>query len=554
MGRRGWWGVFLCASVVLAQKAKKRSSSEPVFPDSVGWRAAVGSYVKGVTYFSQGLVEEAIPYFLRALEKAPHSAGIHYYLAQVAHVQRDYPRMLTHAEKAYREAPHELWLALGYATALSLNEEHREAIALLEKLLAKYPDHPEILLRLAQSYRRLGRLMEADRYYERLQQRSGILYEEIFQERVQMFVEAGELGRAIALTESLIVRWPRTETYREMAIRLHELAQDLPRMSAHIQALLAMDAANPLAWETILNHIEWFETQWEDAVWDSLLAKPGAPVEVRYALLRRLSDEGTEVRQRLDQLLQEAPTAEGWALRAELWLEDEEIDSAALALREAIRLDSNRWEWWERWIYLLYRLGGGDSLAHAVMLSSERFPQQGVLYLWRGILYTQRRQPPEALNAFRRGWTLVTSLDTFTARVALLYEGLAYLLARTPWPPPYENRLNLYYKPAEIELLRYLLPRYLGQSVSTQTESDAQKALSQLPPTHPLRLWAEGLLTRYSPDWAKRLSENLPNLPLEGWITLLSQGPQVLSPNTYQTWKSWVIKTYPLCPAWEKLP
>jgi hypothetical protein len=61
-------------------------------------------------------------------------------------------------------------------------------------------------------------------------------------------------------------------------------------------------------------------------------------------------------------------------------------------------------------------------------------------------------------------------------------------------------------------------------------------------------------LTRYSPDWAKRLSENLPNLPLEGWISLLSQSPQVLSPDTYQTWKSWVTKTYPLCPAWEKLP
>jgi sulfur relay (sulfurtransferase) DsrC/TusE family protein len=46
-----------------------------------------------------------------------------------------------------QEAPNELWLALGYATALALNEEHQTAITFLRKLLQKYPHHPEILLR-----------------------------------------------------------------------------------------------------------------------------------------------------------------------------------------------------------------------------------------------------------------------------------------------------------------------------------------------------------------------------------------------------------------------
>lgn len=555
MGLRIGVGVFLCLTVAFAQKSKKKAKeSEASARDTLSWRAAASPYVKGVVYFSQGLIEEALPYFLGALEKAPHSAGIHYYLAQIAYAQRDYPRMLTHAEKAYQEAPNELWLALGYASALALNEEHQTAITFLEKLLQKYPHHPEILLRLAQSYRRIGRLSEADRYYEELQQRSGILYEDIFQERVQMFVEAKELGRAIALTESLIVRWPRTEVYRETAIRLYELAQDLLRLTSHVQALLSLDAANALAWETVLNHIEWFENQWEEAVWDSLLAKPEVPVEIRYQLLRHFSDEGAEVRARIDQLLQQAPNAEGWALRAELWLEDDELDSAAIALREAIRLDSTRWEWWERWIYLLYRKGGGDSLARAISQVSERFPQQGLLYLWQGIVATQRRQANEALSAFRRGWSLLHTIDTSIARIALFYEGVAYLLAKTPWPAAYETRLSTYYKAAEIALLRYLLYRYAGLTPPAQTAADAEKALAQLPPTHPLRLWAEGLLSPTHLDWQKRLSDNLAALPLEGWMTLLPLGPQTLGPTTYAQWKTWAVQTYPLCATWQSLP
>ena len=554
MAPKGWTGVLLLLALVFAQKSKKKKTTGDSSQDSTGWHAAAGPYVRGVAYFSMGLTEEALAYFLNALEKAPNSAGIHYYLAQIACMQRDYPRMLTHAEKAYREASGEFWLALGYAHALSLNEEHREAISLLQKLLQTYPDHPEILIRLAQSYRRLGRLTEADRYYEKLQQRGSILYDDFFQERVQMFVEAGELGRAIALTETLIARWPRTEIYRETAIRLYELARDLPRMAAHIQELLAVDLASPLAWEAILNNIEWFESRWDDQMWDSLLSRSEVPVEVRYALLRRFSEEGADVRQRIDQLLKEMPTAEGWALRAELWLEEEERDSAAFALREAIRLDSTRWEWWSRWLYLLYQLGGGDSLERAILAVSERFPQQGLLYLWRGILYVQRGQPADAIAAFRRGWTLSSTLDTPMARLALFYEGLAYLLSKTSWPASYEARLSAYHNPAETTLLRYLIWRYGSQPPLLPTEAEAQKALPHLPPLHPLRLWAEGLLSPSNPDWQKRLSDNLSLLPLEGWITLLSQGPAAFGPTTYQTWKNWVIQTYPLCPAWQKLP
>ncbi len=554
MVHKTWISVFLLLALALAQKSKKKKPAGDSSLDSTGWRAAAGPYVKGVAYFSMGLIEEALAYFLNALEKAPNSAGIHYYLAQIAYTQRDYPRMLTHAEKAYREAPGELWLALGYAHALSLNEEHREVISLLEKLLQTYSDHPEILIRLAQSYRRVGRLTEADRYYEKLQQRGGILYDDFFQERVQMFVEAGELGRAIALTETLIARWPRAEVYRETAIRLYELARDFPRMADHIQELLAIDAASPLAWEAILNNIEWFESRWDDQMWDSLLSRSEVPVEVRYALLRRFSEDGAEVRQRLDQLLREVPMAEGWAFRAELWLEEDERDSAVFALREAIRLDSTRWEWWARWLYLLYESGGGDSLERAILVVSERFPQQGLLYLWRGILYVQRGQPADAIAAFRRGWTLTTTVDTSMARLALFYEGLAYLLSKTPWPASYEARLSTYFEAPESTLLRYLLWRYSGQSPPPAIEAEARKALSHLSPTHPLRLWTEGLLNPSDPDWQKRLSDNLPLLPLEGWVMLLPQGPAAFGPTTYQTWKNWVLQTYPLCPAWQKLP
>ncbi len=102
--------------------------------------------------------------------------------------------------------------------------------------------------------------------------------------------------------------------------------------------------------------------------------------------------------------------------------------------------------------------------------------------------------------------------------------------------------------------MRYLLYRYAGLTPPAQTAADAEKALAQLPPTHPLRLWAEGLLSPTHLDWQKRLSDNLAALPLEGWMTLLPLGPQTLGPTTYAQWKTWAVQTYPLCATWQSLP
>jgi len=555
MALRGWGLLLVLTTLVCAQKKSKNKSAPALAKqDTLTWRGAVEPFVKGVVYVSQGLFEEATPYFLRALEQAPDNPAIHYYLAQIAYSQNDYPRMLTHAEKAYREAPQMLWLALGYAAALSLNEEHEAALRLLQKLSKEYPPHPEVLIRLAQAYRRLGRVAEADPIYQKLQERGGILYDNIFQERVQMFVERGRLGQAIALAESMVVRWPRTELYREIAIRLYELARNFPRMATHIEALIMLDASNSMAWEVVLSYLEWFETHWQAVRWDSLLSQPGIPTEVRYNLLVRLCEDGTEVRQRLDQLLREAPTAEGWAFRADLWLEEDDVDSAAHALGEAIRMDSTRWEWWDRWLMLLYRLGGGDSLARSVEAASERFPTQSVLYLWSGIIRMQLGRTQEALTAFRKGWALASDVDTLVARTALYYEGVAYLRAGLPWSDTYRKRLSQYWTPPELLVFRYVMHRGGGQSFPEGEEPALHKALAQLPREHGLRLWAEGLVSPSDGDWQKRIEEAPDQLPLEGWIAILSLGPQALSPVRYQAWRSRALQEYPLCPLWHRLP
>lgn len=258
---KGWLALALLVFPLFAQKAKAKSKPSSPAPDTLSWRQAVPAFVRGVVYFSQSLYEEAAEYLSQAAEAAPNSPGVHHYLAQVAYRQSDPIRMLTHAEKAYREAPQEVWLGLGYAYALMLNGQRQEAVRLLEQLHRTHPTDPEILHRLAQSYQAMGDWQRADACYQKLQLLGGST-EELFQARVQLLVEAGQLGRAIALAESLLTLWPKHEVYWEVAARLYELSQNLPRMAQTITQLLKLDPANPVAWNLVLSYSDYFEDVW----------------------------------------------------------------------------------------------------------------------------------------------------------------------------------------------------------------------------------------------------------------------------------------------------
>lgn len=537
-----------CGSIAFAQKKKQRSVKGA--PDTLAWRTASTPYTRGVVLFTQGLIEEAADFLEKAAETAPNSPGVHYYLSRVAYAQNDPIRMLIHAEKAYTEAPHELWIALGYAAALQLNNQFKEACTLLEKLYKEHPDQPEILLRLAQAYQAAGDVDKADSYYASLQHATGN-YEEIFQTRVQLLVEKGRLRQAIALAESLSAIFPRHEIYLETAIRLYELSRDLRGLASAASRLLDTDPANAAAWEVVMSYPEFFEEVWGEDNWERLIESPGTPTEVKYMLLRRIDflDEDDLI-QILKKLLAEAPAASGWDLYARYWAYKGRWDSAAYAWKAAIHLDSAQLHLYLDYFYALWKLGGGDSLLQEVRRAAELFPGQGRLYLWEAIALTLNQSPEAALPLFQKGWRLTQTIDTIQAQVAIYYQAIAEIALGRPSSQTRQQFLKLYPPPLGEGLWELLT---LRQS-ATPSAPKSEKLPS---PYHEWQLLLHARRSGRISDaytYATRaVASNLP-LPLEMWEDIFLGLGQKNIGAEYTTWKKRAQDSYPLASLWKKLP
>lgn len=547
----GWLCIVFCVacSGALAQK-KSRSRGTPVASDTTTWRQAVVPFTRGIVLFSQGLVEEAADFLDKAAEVAPNSAGIHYYLARIAYAQGDPIRMLVHAEKAYAEAPDELWIALGYAAALQLNNQLREACSLLEKLLREHPDHPEIVFRLAQAYQSAGDVDKADLYYARFQYLTGS-YEETFQTRIHLLIEKGRVHQAISLAESLAAIFPRHEVYLETAVRLYELQRDLRGMASATARLLGMDPANPVGWEVVLSYPELFEEMWGEESMERLLETPGVPTEVKYAILRRTDFlEEEELLPVLRKLLAEAPSANGWDLYARYWAYKGHWDSAAYGWKAAITLDSMQLTIYMDYFYALWRLGGGDSLLREVRRASELMPGQGRLYLWEAIALTLTRSPEAALPLFQRGWRLVQNIDTTHAQIAMYYQAIAELMVGRPSSQTRQRFLTLY--PSFGDILWDILAMRQGAMPSSAVNPEVA------PP--PYREWwhlaraiRRGNLNEAYTHALQATTSSTP-LPLEMWEDILLRTVQNRQDKRYAEWKQQAKTSYPLAEIWKELP
>ncbi|GIV26132.1 MAG: hypothetical protein KatS3mg026_1824 [Bacteroidia bacterium] len=552
MGKVGL--VFGLLAVLLAQKRplKKNPSSGPA-RDTAGWRAAAPPFVRAVGLFTQGLYEESAEYFSRAAELAPNSPAIHHYLARLAYHQGDYIRMLTHAEKAYREDPNSLWVALGYVAALELNNQAAQALTVLDRLSQAFPTESEVAWRLAEAYRRLGKWEKADAWYRRLQHLGGS-YEEVIRARVQMWIEAGELGRALAIVDSALAVWPSHEVYWELQARLHELGRNFPALIRTVQRLLDLDPANSTAWAIVLAYPELFEETWGDEGWERYLNSYLVPAEVKYALLRQVDFlEEEDYYATLRTLLQQAPTAEGWNLYARYWSARGAWDSAAWGWKQALLEDSLKLSGYAPYLYALWRLGGGDSLAREVERALDAYPGQGFLLLWQGVSLAQRKAWKEALGAFRRGWPLLPKpADTALMQVALYYQACAEAASGALAASTAEQLEKLFHPSVGKALLTVMSLRHgLPEGVVNAPLP------SEVP--SPYREWIHMwvALRAQRPEEARRaasVADTAAVLPLEMWEDIFTRlGPSLLGA-AYHRWRARAEKQYPLASLWRSLP
>jgi len=121
-------------------------------PDTANLRGIVAFYANDLT--------QAEEYFVHAVAAAPKRCDLRLTLALFYSQQHYNDLALEHYRIAYQLDPKHIDSILGYGQHLSLDDQHTQAIQILQQAKKRFPEHEIVCLSLARTYFKCGKLEE----------------------------------------------------------------------------------------------------------------------------------------------------------------------------------------------------------------------------------------------------------------------------------------------------------------------------------------------------------------------------------------------------------
>lgn len=198
-------------------------------------------------------------------EESSPSAEAHLLAGLIFYQLQDYPALITHLREAIRKAetPAQSWYELllaGYFQA----GQNREAAALLEQMIDRYPDTLSYWMQLAGMYLKAGENVRALATLE-LALHRGLLDEAGLMQLVRLCLSERLPLKAARLLEEQMQRGtlPRSRENLELLAESWQLARD-PERAAAAYSELATQTGAPSAYYR-LGYIYYLQEKWPDA-------------------------------------------------------------------------------------------------------------------------------------------------------------------------------------------------------------------------------------------------------------------------------------------------
>lgn len=257
--------LFIASGSIFQAHARQ----DPATPDTLRWveRSSEDEgrrlYILGITEYQLENYEEAIGYLLAAREKLPPSAGLEFALMDAFFTIDDPINAAYYGKKAVELDPENKWYRLKLAETYRRAGRNQATIDELNKLLEYYPYDVEVLFNLAQVQTLHGKLIDANRTYDRILSITG--------SDVQVYFQKFRNFRTLGIADSAIVQLERMIEFDPSNIgALQTLSQFYLEQDDTANALATLERAleiNPEDDETIVSLADLYirENNWEQA-------------------------------------------------------------------------------------------------------------------------------------------------------------------------------------------------------------------------------------------------------------------------------------------------
>lgn len=368
--------------------------------------------------------ESAIGMYREVLKIDPNNHNAHFQIAQVYINQNKAEEAEKEALEAVKGDPSNRWYLETLAAIYMAQGKTKEATETYKTMIQKFPNNPETYLNLGYMQARAGQFDAAIKTYDQYEKLFG-MDESVVLEKKNMYLRLNKFNDAVGEMHKLVDAFPgevdyllmEAELYR--ANRMKDKATVLYKKVLEIepdnaQALLALsdlDSQGGNAEQSLESLKKIFENPKTDV---DTKVKILFPYLQYWEVQKEKKQDAFDLAEILTATHPEDP--KGFAIKGDLYYFDSQFDKALVSYKRAIELNKDVLQVWQQVLVIYNTQRDWANLQKTATEALEYFPNQAVIYLFKGGAEQQNKEYERAVSTLLKGEKMTADNEKLRAQ------------------------------------------------------------------------------------------------------------------------------------------
>ncbi len=369
------------------------------------------TFLDAVKAYNLGDFPQAIKLLNDCIKANPTNDAANYELSKIYLENQKIEPALLFAKNAVQLNENNKWYQMQYADALAANQKLKEAAAVYDGLIKKYPDEEDYYLNGAFLYQKIKNWEAALKIFKGLESRVG-LNEELILQKQQVYLRMGKIDLAAAELEKLIASNPSEVRYYGMLAELYE-ANNQPEKA--IQTFDRLMKASPNDGRGYLslaqfyfrkNDYPHFYENLEKCI-NSKELEADMKIGMVGLMMQKASLDSSKLHDALyisNLFIASNPNdSRAFAIRGDVFTQQHQTMEAMQDYKKSVAMNPKEFAVWQQLFFELSDLKMNDTLETYTSKAIELFPEQALSYYFNGFANHQLKNYPKAIKNLKHG-------------------------------------------------------------------------------------------------------------------------------------------------------
>jgi tetratricopeptide (TPR) repeat protein len=369
--------------------------------------------------------EDALKKFQEVEKANPQNAAVHYEIGQLLFNTGNYDQARAQAELATKLEPSNKWYLEQLAAIHMKQQNAKEAIKVYEQLIKVSPNDAENYFDLAYLYRQSNQDELAIKAYDQFEKNYG-LEESVILQKEHLYLHMNKFDQAVAEVQKLIDAYPGEVPYMGMLAEIYSLNNRKDKAAEIYRKILEIEPDNAQALMATADiSASKGDTMARYESMKKIFANPKVNVDTKVKMLYP-SIQFYELRKDKIKESFELATifvnthpdnAKSWAIRGDLYYIDKQEDTALAMYLKSLKLEKQVFPVWQQVMFIYNNKRDWPNLLAICSQAMELFPNQAIIYLFRGGSEFQMKEYERALKSFSKGERMANDNPQLKAQI-----------------------------------------------------------------------------------------------------------------------------------------